>query len=393
MTKRLGEDRFFFGAFVVFDCIFAIFRAFCLEVKRFFVYLQAKKGVDTISYPVPIIPEKVQILRNALKLNGLKCALREEFLKSYKSRVYACHGNRYLAFHLNLISVGATLFLNATDYKNIMSFCNMFGLKKFIGEEVRYRRLSIVMPDNEICVVFCIIESVEDDMQDALATSVSDRTFANTGGEKYAIFESTDSVLSSDVISGWGKEMKSLLIPLHQEHGEDEIKRILPLRNSAAFVRLFSGNGQEGIMQVVENDTSILEQIKILSERFLGYDLSQMSQYWGNTVFICYNPIFKSIDLTEDGKNNGLYFRVNYRRGHKEPLIVDIVGKAKDGALLQKYSFKTEEGVFLSHFQFQENYPLIDIYVKLMDGTLVDYYRDVAFIHKISVNVSIKGEE
>ena len=110
-------------------------------------------------------------------------------------------------------------------------------------------------------------------------------------------------------------------------------------------------------------------------------------------MFICYNPTFKSIDLTEDGKNKGLFFRVNYCRGHKEPLIVDIVGKAKDGALLQKYSFKTEEGVFLSHFQFQENYPLIDIYVKLMDGTLVDYYRDVAFIHKISVNVSIKGEE
>ena len=269
----------------------------------------------------------------------------------------------------------------------------MFELKKFIGEKVRHRRLSVVMPDNERCEVFCIIESIEDDMQDVLAASISDLTFANTDGEKYAIFESEDSVLSSDIVSGWGEETGFLLIPLHQKHGVNEIKHILPLRNTAAFVRLYSGNKQERIKQALENDNHIQEQIKKLSERYLGYDLSQMPLYWGNTVFVCYNPIFKSIDLTEDGKNKGLYFRVNYRRGHKEPLMVDIVGKAKDGAILQEYSYKTEEGVFLSHFQFKENYPFIDIDVRTMDGTLVDYYRDVAFIHKISVNVSMKGEE
>ena len=39
--KRLGEDQLFSGAFGVFRCISAIFRAFCLVVLRFFVYLQA----------------------------------------------------------------------------------------------------------------------------------------------------------------------------------------------------------------------------------------------------------------------------------------------------------------------------------------------------------------
>lgn len=36
-----SEKTIFLGAFVVFRCICAIFRAFCLEVMRFFVYLQA----------------------------------------------------------------------------------------------------------------------------------------------------------------------------------------------------------------------------------------------------------------------------------------------------------------------------------------------------------------
>lgn len=54
MGKRPGEERFFSGAFAVFCYIFAIFRAFCLVVKRIFVYLHTVKGDDTISYPVPI---------------------------------------------------------------------------------------------------------------------------------------------------------------------------------------------------------------------------------------------------------------------------------------------------------------------------------------------------
>lgn len=51
IAKRLGEDRFFSGAFVVYCHIFIFFRVFCLVVKRNFVYLQAVKGVATISFP------------------------------------------------------------------------------------------------------------------------------------------------------------------------------------------------------------------------------------------------------------------------------------------------------------------------------------------------------
>ena len=43
--KRLGEDKLFSGAFVVFRHISVNFRVFCLEVLRKFVYLQSTKGV------------------------------------------------------------------------------------------------------------------------------------------------------------------------------------------------------------------------------------------------------------------------------------------------------------------------------------------------------------
>ena len=49
--KRLGEDRFFSEAFVVFHNISVIFRAICLVVLRFFVYLQTTKGYRYLQLP------------------------------------------------------------------------------------------------------------------------------------------------------------------------------------------------------------------------------------------------------------------------------------------------------------------------------------------------------
>lgn len=43
-AKRLGEEWFFSGAFVVFRYISVIFRAFCLEVLRLFPIFAIDKG-------------------------------------------------------------------------------------------------------------------------------------------------------------------------------------------------------------------------------------------------------------------------------------------------------------------------------------------------------------
>lgn len=77
-AKRLGEYRFFSGAFVVFHRIFVIFRAFCLVGKRNFVYLRTEKGFAPISKPEYIKINKLKKIRNALKLNQISFALRKK---------------------------------------------------------------------------------------------------------------------------------------------------------------------------------------------------------------------------------------------------------------------------------------------------------------------------
>lgn len=268
----------------------------------------------------------------------------------------------------------------------------MYDLKEYIGRRIRRRSFSIITPNDEQHAIFCILEHLNEEMQDALPISrlVVDPEIEK--GKSRIIVVVEDITMTDEIIGGLGKEVKATLIPLHQEHTADDMKCILPKRTTSAFVRLHEVEENESIRGLIEESPQLLEPLKYLSGQHLGYDLSQLLQFWGATVFLCYNPIFRSVDLTEDGKNGGLFFRVNYWKGHKEPLIVDIKGKAKDGTIQKSYQFSTEEGVFLSHFQFDENYPLLDIDVRLKDGTLVDYYRDVAFIHKISVNVTMKGE-
>ena len=72
-AKRLGEDKFFSGAFDVFRHISAIFRVFCLVVLGFFVYLQAEKGAAPICAPEY---NELKKLRITLKLNLLSRVLR-----------------------------------------------------------------------------------------------------------------------------------------------------------------------------------------------------------------------------------------------------------------------------------------------------------------------------
>ena len=47
----------------------------------------------------------------------------------------------------------------------------MFELKDYIGRRIRRRRLSIITPDDEHHTLLCILESVNEEMQDAFPVS------------------------------------------------------------------------------------------------------------------------------------------------------------------------------------------------------------------------------
>lgn len=87
IVKRLGEERFFSGAFGVFRHISAIFCVFCLVVKINFVYLQSEWGAAIICIPELLNVNKLKMSRKVLNLNLLRPALRKIVMKGGDAKV------------------------------------------------------------------------------------------------------------------------------------------------------------------------------------------------------------------------------------------------------------------------------------------------------------------
>lgn len=265
----------------------------------------------------------------------------------------------------------------------------MFELSNYIGKQVRIRRIAVIGNDDGCLPIFCIVDAVEVEMQD-YDSCINEHEEVQDGKQRIR-YELYTTDLTDELILQLGKETKATLFPLHLERYVDEIKVLLPQRQTSALVRVYDSEKETEIVDWVGQNEGMVEKLKYLSEKHFGYDITQYKPYFGKTIVICYNPIYKSVDLTEDGRNGGLYFRVNYWKGRRDQLKVEVTGKDKDKTVLMKQQFLTGLGMFLSHFDFERNYPLLDIDVIGPDGELIDYYRDVAFIHSISVNINMKG--
>lgn len=265
----------------------------------------------------------------------------------------------------------------------------MFEMSNYIGKHVRIRRITVIGKGDSCLPLFCVVDAVEEEMQDYACCKDEHEEVHDC--EQRLRYESYTNDLTDELLLQLGTETKATLLPLHLERDVDEIKDLLPLRQTSAFVRVYDSKKEKQIVDLIGQNEGMVEKLKYLSEKYFGYDITQYKQYFGKTIVICYNPIHKSVDLTEDGKKGGLYFRVNYWKGRRDQLKVEITGKDKDKTVLMKQQFVTESGMFLSHFDFERNYPLLDINVIGPNGEVIDYYRDVAFIHSISVNINMKG--
>lgn len=267
----------------------------------------------------------------------------------------------------------------------------MFEIDKYIGRVVCKREISIVTGNNDDELsLFCSYDIVEPEMQDYVALKNACAQYVDESGKFQLRYETKKEEFTDSLISTLGKEAFAKLIPLHQEKIVDMLKPLLPQRNTASFVRVYQNERKKQTIDIIADGGAIVEQIKEFSIEHLGSDITSVVDYVGDTVLICYNPIFRSIDFREDGGKGGLYFRVNYWNGYREQLVVNITGKERDGSIIWKNTYKTTDDMFLSHFDFK-NCPLLDIEVRTLDDDLVDFYKDMAFIHSISVNIGMKG--
>lgn len=284
-------------------------------------------------------------------------------------------------------------------------------LGQYIGRKVRRISLNVRKPDGKYYQLFTVYED-NDYASDRLSVPVDPKTgiyrlrcdiSSNDKDSVYYVVEDkivitkemVDNPAGKIVVSGTPihplcesyvaeNDGKEILIP-KDEHFKDEIKTVLPVFCASCFAACFLP--KEPIKDLINEQ--VKGQIKELSLKCLSFDLSLHDRYWGAVIFVRSNPYFSMIDFREDAKRPGLYFRTYYRAGRIIPLNIIVTGKDKKGNIWGEERFVTQHNGFLSHFDFKQQYGLIDIKVLDPNGILIDYYTDVTFIHSIDIAMSV----
>lgn len=292
-----------------------------------------------------------------------------------------------------------------------------YSITNYIGSEVR--RFSFLIKRGRVFYnLFSLYEAVLPDMQDIDAYPMEDghpfcRFIEKAPGDEDKVFLSVDvCVLTEEMITQPWESMvidgqtiqsdinqyqwllddinKCALIPLHEERdGRHELVDMLPKRQCSAYINycLPTEIPQLSILNGIADNEKLTKQIKELSTKYLNFDLTLHTKYYGAFVFETYNPIYRQIDLSEVSDSSGIFCRVFYRPDVKEPLTFRIKAYDKNRQIVGQYVRRNTSCAFLSKFSFDVKFHSLDIDVYNSADVLIDYYNNVNFIHQISFSI------
>lgn len=311
------------------------------------------------------------------------------------------------------IDVGGVIISVCFEPKNM----NSYSINDYVGQQVR--RISFLVKKADDCKyhhLMSVVEYLFPDMQDY-------DVFRKQEGGEYIDFVKeedgdkdkmffvvdfpvlTESFLNNptcnysiggDPILPWnnnGKEgqwkyKKPVIVPLHEdEKADSSLFFVMPSRRTPAYINIFSPSNP------IELDVKLAKQLQKLSLKNLGKDFTLYPEFYGAVVVASYNPIYKSLDFTEDAKEPGVFVRVNYRTGCQQPLIFIIKAYTEEGVEIELEPFKTSEGAFLSHITIPHPFRYLSIEVFDSDIRRIDYYERVVFLHRIEMNMQVKSKE
>lgn len=288
-----------------------------------------------------------------------------------------------------------------------------YSIDNYIGQEVKRTTFLLKRPDKKYHYLYSIIERLENDAVENVIGPKDRKTVfeEKADGGKDKIFVEVDYVTLDEVMAKepwtltevdgtiienegkgyeWYNDGRNHIVPSNRDERR-ELMVIVPQRRCSAFVKYCKPQERCDAVNAVIEDENLQEQLKFLSEKVLGYDLNLHRGFLGAYVLVSYNPVYKTIDFTEDAQNAGIYVRVEYRNVNK-PLRLYITGLNKEGEV-QGLEDCRINGAFLNHFVFERRYPLMEIIVTDEDNVVIDYYNNLAFIHSIQMGMSVKTKD
>lgn len=289
-----------------------------------------------------------------------------------------------------------------------------YSIDNYIGQEVKRIIFSIKRTDKKYYFLFGIIEKmVPGSDVDLIRPERNPLVDCDRGsdGDKDKVYVSVDYVELTEAMTivPWrdvyvGKtpilndvdsykwEFENWYVIPSVRRDKTELHSLMPLCRSSLFCNVCKPEEKLDAVNTLLNSEVLKEQLTALSLKHLGYDLCPHTIFLGSWLLINYNPIYKSIDVTENSKEDGIYIRINYRQGRHDKLKLTVIGKDRSNNIINTENFELD-GRFFYKLTFREKYAILDFIFFDEDGTTIDYHQDMVFIHSILVDIGIKEKD
>ena len=290
--------------------------------------------------------------------------------------------------------------------------------KEYLNQEVRRIVYSLRRPSGEFVHIFSILEKIEEDMQDYndfapnFGNEYNDY-IKGIGGNENKIYLTVDRITVSKALyeKPWeqyysGKELikpstedyrwpagetQWRILP-SDENAKMELKAVLPRRVCPSYVRYCIPAVEPEIISQILSEEKLKSQLKTLSERNLGYDLTIHKKLLGGFIFLTYNCIYRKVNFTEKETRDGIYCRLDYK-GTGQPLTVNCIRRAGDNGVVGMEQFILDGSKNLYELSFKDSFHSLELNILDKDGDLIDFYNQLVFIHSINFDMRVGDQE
>ncbi len=292
-------------------------------------------------------------------------------------------------------------------------------INSLIGQEVRRLVFSVKVPTIGYFHIFTIFEKLDADMLDVADFKPNfhneyNDSVRDADGAKPKVYLTVDTVTMTkkmyespwkDYYSGtellrtvtdqykWlaGKDDWSI-IPSDENH-QSELNTILPRRYEPKYVRYCIPESLPEEIGKVLSDEKLRNQLTELSKRNLGYDIAEHSNYIGGFVFLTYGSIYRKIDFTEKESRDGIYCRIEYKKGGRKKLWVNCKRKGDDGSIIGSKKIELDGNRYLYDLDLEGTFSGVSLDFYDENDELIDYYDHLAFIRSIQTHMRVGSRE
>lgn len=171
-------------------------------------------------------------------------------------------------------------------------------------------------------------------------------------------------------------------------HSSPDILKVLPERNDTRYIKVWESQSFV-IQSTVLSNPLLLHQLRELSVKHYGVDLTCYTGVLGKVYLVGYNPYYRSLDISLSDKPAGIYIEVKGARQIDKKLSVSFVNKNKGGW----YEYSVDYELDLSRrnhlFSLPDTPERVEIIVKDKDNKLIDVIPPLSFVKAVQVNMNI----